>query len=66
MKSLAQKVDDVIRLKAADGLTPREVDFLNNVDVRTRADRVLGRPLNLTGRQVEWVEDIWDKHFGRS
>lgn len=58
-------VDDLSRLAEAD-LDNWERGFVKSIVNRTAMDRRMGNRLSLSGPQVECVEKIWNKHFGRS
>jgi hypothetical protein len=65
VKELALMIDDLSRLAEAD-LDNWERGFVKNVVNRTAMDRRMGNRLSLSEAQVEQVDKVWNKHFGRS
>ena len=65
MIELAKMVEDLARLAEAD-LDNWERDFVKNVVNRTAMERRMGSKLSLSPAQIENVDKVWQKHFGRS
>ena len=58
-------IEDLARLAEAD-LDDWERGFVKNVVNRTAMERRIGYRLSLSELQVEQVDKVWQKHFGRS
>lgn len=60
MKSIGQKIKQVTGLIDTRDVSDWENRFLRDMKIKTNDGE---RTTHLSVKQVEWIEDIYDKHF---
>jgi hypothetical protein len=61
MKSLGAKIKQITGLPDSDLASEKEIAFVSSLPRKTNDGADTTR---LSAAQVEWIDDIYDRHFG--
>lgn len=63
MVSLQQKLKQLSGLIDTKDIDEKTNQFLKNVCHKGQAAAVAGQVTKFTDPQIEWIENVWDRHF---